>query len=123
MLAAAAGGHPEAVTAFLLGSVPPNSLQALLRSWHAAEAGLQRDAAAGGDAVEDTVAPNQSMDDELLFYVSTEGDAAAAGAAPAPGDEGEDSASDSGALDLAQLPGDEDGRNGEPDDDQSSDSA
>jgi hypothetical protein len=102
MLAAAAGGHPEAVTAYLLDGVPFHTLHAMLRSWLAAKAGLQSGAAAAGNAAGDQAAAGETLDDDLLFYVSTQGDAA--GAVHSYGDEGDDSGSD-GGLDMAQLPG------------------
>ena len=87
----------------MLESVPSRTLHAMLRSWLAAKAGLWNGAAAaGGDAADDQAASGATLDDDLLFYVSTEGDAA--GAARSQGDEGDDSGSD-GGLDMAQLPG------------------
>lgn len=102
LLAAAAGGHPEAVTAHLLDGVPSHTLHAMLRSWLAAKAGLLSGAAAAGSAADDQAAPDAALDDDLLFYVSTEGNAA--GAVRSHGGDGDDSGSD-GGLDMAQLPG------------------
>lgn len=104
VLAAAGRGHPQAVTAYLLDSVAPHTLQALLRSWMAAQQGLQ-----GGDCVDAASQPAgdaAAADDDLLFYVSTEGDAAAVAPSGESGseDEGEDFEDDAG-LDLAVLPG------------------
>jgi hypothetical protein len=106
MLAAAAEGHPEAVTAHLLDGVPFHTLHAMLRSWLAAKAGLLSGAAAAGGGADDQAAPDAALDDDLLFYVSTEGDAA--GAARSHGDDNGDSGSD-GGLDMAQLPGSDGG--------------
>lgn len=97
VLAAASRGHPQAVTAFLLEGVAPHTLQALLRSWLAAQQGAHSGADAG-----DATGPAGGGGD-LLFYVSTEGDAAAAGAAATDDEDAE--GEEDGGLDLAALPG------------------
>lgn len=87
----------------------PHTLQALLRSWLTAQQGLLSGNAAG-DAADSQAAEGAAADGDLLFYVSTEGDAAAAGAAAS--DEEDQDSDGKGGLDLAQLPG-SDGNDGD----------